>query len=594
MRGAGLNIPVFSLRSKKSVGCGEFLDLILLIDWAKEAGLKLIQILPINDTIEGDNYPYSILSAFALHPIYINLQALAPELEEEIRPVARELNLPDFDYGRTNYAKKEFLKLIYLFRGEKDLATKSFEAFFEKHKDDLKTYAAFCALRDKFGTSDFRKWGKYKTYSEVLVDEVCEDHPVQFFYFVQYHLHKQIKQVVSHAKKQGILLKGDFPMGVLENSVEAWRFYEYFRWDKSMGAPPDFYNSLGQNWGFPPYDWNEIKEEGFFWLKSRLKWLDQYFDVIRLDHVLGYFRLWEVPIDEVRGLMGNFYPAKGFSEEELKEAGLNIKKEKFESQKKVLQTVKDEKEREKQFEQIENRLFFHREGSFHPRIDVKSTAVFQELSDVEQEIMLRLFNEYYLEQQEKLWQQKGLEKLKFMQKNTSMLVCAEDIGVIPNCVEKVLKELKMLNLHVQRMPKSFEIEYEDPKDFPEMCVCTPSNHDTATLREWWEENYDSTTRYYHTILKHEGNPPEKLTEKLAQEIIQAHLDSKARWAIFLLQDLLATSDELKFPHPEKERINDPAIPNFKWNWRMHLYMEELQLAQSFTDKIYEMVKEAKR
>ncbi|NGX47275.1 MAG: 4-alpha-glucanotransferase, partial [Chlamydiae bacterium] len=314
-RGAGVNIPIFSLRTKKSLGCGEFLDLIPFIDWAKQAGLKLIQILPINDTsitgTEKDGYPYSILSAYALHPIYLHVQALGAEFEEELAPIVRELNLPKLDYQKTYLAKREFFKMLFILRGEKDLSTKAFAHFFEKNQEHLKPYAAFCVLRDKYGTSNFKKWKDHAVYSELAVEDICEKEGVDFYYFLQYHLDKQLHTVRSHARKQKILLKGDFPIGVHPHSVEAWRFSEYFRWNKSMGAPPDFYNHLGQNWGFPSYNWEEIRAEGFYWLKSRLAWMQQYFDAIRIDHVLGYFRLWEIPEDEVRGLMGNFYPAEG-------------------------------------------------------------------------------------------------------------------------------------------------------------------------------------------------------------------------------------------------------------------------------------------
>ena len=604
IRGCGVNIPLFSLRSKSGVGSGEFLDLISLIDWARDAGLKMIQLLPINESDEG-GHPYSILSAFALNPIYINLHALAPELDREFARVASALNRPRFDYRGTYLAKREFLKLIFEFRKEKDLETKAFEQFFQRNEDHIKAYAAFCVLRDKFGTSDFHKWGKYAVYSELLVAEVCEKEPVDFFYFVQYHLDKQLKRAVSHAKEKGILLKGDFPMGVPPNSVEAWRFQEYFRWDLSTGAPPDFYNSYGQNWGFPPYNWDEIKEEGFYWLKSRLRWMNQYFDAVRLDHVLGYFRLWEIPITEVRGLMGTFYPSIGYSEEELRNIGIEdldrllqpygepLPKG-LQTQREVEEKVDGAKEQDTLYTQIENRLFFNRNGAFHPRIDISSTESFRALSVLQQHVVLDLFKRYYLDNQEPLWKEKGLEKLKFMKSHTSMELFAEDIGVIPKCVEEVLRDLKIPNLYVQRMPKSFDVDIQDPKDFPEMCVCTPSNHDTSPLRLWWEEDEELRTKYYHTILKHEGTPPKKLTTELARWIVQAHIDSKARWAIFLFQDLIAMSEELRGPNPASERINDPADPNFAWDYRMHIYLEELHLDKCFTKLIRSMVKEGRR
>lgn len=599
-RAAGVNIPVFSLRSQRGMGTGEFLDLIPLIDWAKQSGLKVIQLLPINDTSSGSEekgiYPYSILSSFALHPLYLNLLEIAPDLEDMMLPIMKELNRPQLDYQKTMFAKGEFLKLIFELYGEETLKSRSFAAFMKRSEDRLKPYAAYLALRKHYETGDFGKWGKHKRYSDLLVEEVCEKFPVAITYFVQYHLDKQMRAVHKHAKEAGVILKGDFPMGVQAHSVEAWRFDEYFRWDVTMGAPPDFYNSYGQNWGFPSYNWNEMREEGFFWLKSRLKWMEQYFDAIRLDHVLGYFRLWEIPKEEIRGLMGNFFPALGYSKEELNAAGLTGYKseKKRRTQQEVQEKVTDQKKRTRLFNEIEDSLFFERQGSLHPRIDVTSTNSFKELPKKEQEVMRELSNHYFLERQEEIWRKFGLEKLKVIQKGTKMEVCAEDIGVIPACVSDVLKELEMLNLHVQRMPKSFEIEFEHPEDFPETCVCTPSNHDTSTLRQWWEENQEATARYYHCLLLHEGDPPKQLSGKLASEIIEAHLKSKARYAIFLIQDLLAMSEELRIPEAKSERVNDPADPNYTWDYRMHLYVEELLLAKGFSQKIKEMVEEAKR
>jgi len=458
-------------------------------------------------------------------------------------------------------------------------------------------------LRERHQTTNFRKWGKDAKYSPILVEMICQEEDVSFYYFTQYHLHRQLKQAVSYAKKQGVLLKGDFPMGVDPNSVEAWRFPDYFRWHMSMGAPPDFYNKHGQNWGFPPYDWEEIKEEGFYYLKTRLKWMEQYFDIVRLDHVLGYFRLWEIPVSEVRGLMGTFFPALGYTEEELKLAGLTDIKRLITPYKadlpKKFKTEAEAKKKgyEEYYPFLENVLFFKDQdgnGTYHPRIDVASTGSFKALPPETQTIVQELFEDYYLKRQDPLWEKKGLEKLKVMQRATKMKICAEDIGVVPACVGKVLKELKIPSLCVQRMPTNFEVDFEDPSKFPRQCVCTPSNHDTATLREWWEEDPKKTSKYYHEILKKFGNPPKQLTQELAIEIIQAHLNSKALYAIFLLQDLFAMSDTVKFPHPSLERINDPADPEFEWNWRMHLYLEELHLAQSFTKKIKMMVKESKR
>lgn len=445
-RYAGIHIPIFSLRSKRGLGTGEFLDLIPLIDWAKESGLKLIQLLPVNDTsateTARDASPYSIFSAFALHPLYLNIHAIAPEVDEEIKPIVKTLNLPHLDYHRTYLAKKELLKMIYTFRGEEDLSSKAFEKFFEANKAHLKSYAAFSFLRTKFGTSNFHKWGEFSQYSELLVDEICENEPVGFYYFVQFHLHKQLKEAHQYAKKEGIILKGDLPMKIQPHSVDAWRFHEYFDFDKKSH-----------------YRWDEIKEEGYFWLRKRLEWMEQYFDAVRLDHTHDYLG----------------------------------------------------------------------------------------------------------------------EKLKFIQKSTSMLLCAGELGAFEG----------ILNLYIKKDPADAEQSFTDPRDFPEMSVCTPSTQDMAPLRAWWEEDEERAALYYHVILKHEGSAPKALTEDLAHQIIQAYLNSKSKLAIFLLQDLLAMSDGLKSPDPEAERLE-------QWNWRSPIYIEELLLAKSFSKQLRGMIEKSKR
>jgi 4-alpha-glucanotransferase len=557
------------------LGCGELLDLIPLIDWAKEAGLKLIQLLPINDTTitkgEKDSYPYAILSAYALHPIYLNIQKIGPELTEAVHTEFH----PRLDYEEVYHTKLKLLKTLFEKRGEKDLASKTFATFFARQKEHLIPYAAFCVLRDRFQTANFKKWKEEAQYSELLAEEIASGEEAKWYFFLQYHLDKQMREVASYAKSKGVLLKGDFPIGVHPHSVEAWRFAEYFSNVKSLGAPPDFYNTVGQNWGFPAYQWEEIEADNFYWLTSRLKWMEPYFGACRIDHVLGYFRLWEIPKGRHRGLMGTFSPAIGYE---------SIPEEK----RLTMPFDKSQKHAE------EDVCFFKRRGAFHPRIDCKSTKSFQTLSADLQCQVLALHDEYYLERQEEIWEKEGHKKLKAMKNATSMTLCAEDIGVIPNCTAEVLKELHLLDLHVQRMPKSFEKEYEDPDDFPVDCVCTPSNHDTATLRQWWEEDPKSTERYYHSILRKRGDPPKVLTDDLAKEIIQAHLDSKAKWAIFLLQDLFAMSEEIRFPNPIEQRINDPAAKDGQWTWRMHLYIEELLLARSFTKMIKSMVEGGRR
>lgn len=608
-RVAGLCIPVFSLRSKRSLGVGDFGDLKLCIKWAKKAGLKLVQILPVNDTShslsDGDGYPYSILSSFALHPIYLDVQALAPpDMDGEIEVLRAQLDAPRLAYYETYLAKLSLIQKLFALRAQKDFASSQFKVFFKESEEWLKPYAAFCMLRDRYGTSDFRTWERFACFDAKLVEEICVENfrSVSLIYFTQYHLHCQFQSVKACAEKEGVMLKGDFPIGVHENSLEAWIYPQYFRWNQTIGAPPDFYNSLGQNWGFPSYDWEKIKEDGFEWLRLRLNWFERYFHALRLDHVLGYFRLWEVPISQVRGLMGIFYPSLPYTEEELKAAGVSAPERlskpyesvAFDSEVAVRDSTSDPKEQERLYSLIEDRCFL-REGmdKYHPRIDLKSTQSFKSLPSEQQAIVMDLFTRYFEERQADLWREKGREKLAFMQKQTGLLLCAEDIGVIPNCVEEVLKELQMPNLYVQRMPKDFALEFEDLQTFPELSVCTPSNHDTHTLRAFWELDGPRRKRYAKMQLGMD-NPLKSCTPEIAEAIIRAHLHSPSRFAIFLMQDLLAIDESLRAKDPFSERINDPADPHYRWDWRLHLTLEELLESDSFTAKIKELAEEAKR
>jgi len=607
-RSAGVAIPVFSLRSRRSLGVGDFTDLKLCLKWAKAAGLKIVQILPVNDTSHSlsdeDGYPYSILSSFALHPIYLDVEALAPrEMAQEIAAARQELEGERLHYLETYRTKLQFIQKLFALRSQKDFASSRFKIFFKDSAHWLRPYAAFCFLRDRFETSNFRTWERYSSFDPRLVEEICLKNfkSVSLIYFIQYHLHCQFKEVKECAEKEGILLKGDFPIGVHECSLEAWTFPEYFRWDQTIGAPPDFYNSLGQNWGFPSYDWQRIKEDGFEWLKSRLKWFEQYFHALRLDHVLGYFRLWEVPVTEVRGLMGVFYPSIPYTEEELISAGLSdlerlsepFEPVAFDSEAAVRQSIDDQEERDRLYTLIENRCFLHQGEGYHPRIDLKSTQSFKSLPADQQATLMELFTRYFEERQEALWKEKGREKLAFMQSHTKLLLCAEDIGVIPKCVGEVLKELKMPNLYVQRMPKDFALEFEDPKTFPELSVCTPSNHDTHPLRAFWELDEERRKRYAEQLLGLE-DPPKTCTPEIAETIVRAHLLSPSRFALFLMQDLLAIDGKLRASDPFSERINDPADPHYRWDWRLHLTLEELMENEGFTARLKRLIEEGER
>ncbi|KXZ50081.1 hypothetical protein GPECTOR_18g59 [Gonium pectorale] len=338
-RGAGVALPVFSLRTAHSVGVGEFLDLLPLVDLADRCGLRLIQVLPVNDTcVYGtwwDSYPYSSLSVHALHPQYLALRELLAEqgrqlpedLALELEAARRALDKRDVDYEATMKFKTAFVKKVFERYGTATLESESYKCWFAANASWLRPYAAFCFLRDIFGTSEHWRWGCMNAGTRELVDRLTAPggewaRRVELSYYVQYHLHRQLLRASQYAASKRVVLKGDLPIGVDKRSVDTWVAPHLFRMDKSTGAPPDAFSPTGQNWGFPTYDWSAMASEGFSWWRHRLTHMAQYFTAYRIDHVLGFFRIWEVPGDCVTGLLGYFRPSRPLSRSELEQRGV--------------------------------------------------------------------------------------------------------------------------------------------------------------------------------------------------------------------------------------------------------------------------------
>ena len=338
-RGAGTAIPVFSIRTEDDFGVGDFLSIKKMVDWLSETGQCVLQLLPVNDTTLTrtwmDSYPYNANSTFALHPMYLNLKAIG-ELKDINRrryydKIADELNsLPQVDYERVNAEKSHYAREIYDEIGGTVTRTNEFRQFVEENIYWLKNYATFCFLRDKFGTADFSNWGENAVFNQAQIDALCEANPkeIEFVYFVQFYLHKQLREARDYAHAHGVALKGDIPIGISRTSVDAWTNPELFNMDFQAGAPPDDFSKEGQNWGFPTYNWERMASDGFLWWKNRMRKMSEYFDLYRIDHILGFFRIWQVPISEIHGLLGRFYPALPLSVEELsKRYGFHLQPE---------------------------------------------------------------------------------------------------------------------------------------------------------------------------------------------------------------------------------------------------------------------------
>ena len=617
-RAAGVVVPVFSLRSGHSYGVGDFGDLRRLVDWAVTTGMKFIQVLPVNDTTIShqwmDSCPYNIVSAFALHPHYVDLEA-AGALRSKTRMTQflrrrQELNALSYsDYEAVDRVKSEYLHELFNERGKTVCATKEYKEFVANSEEWLKPYA---------------EWSGEAAFT-------C---------FVQFLLHSQLKAAADYAREKGVVLKGDLPIGVHRDSVETHQHPELFHLDSQAGAPPDAFSREGQNWGFPTYQWGD---ELVAWFQQRMRHMEQYFDALRIDHVLGFFRIWEIPADAVSGLLGHFSPALPLTVDEIEYFGFPFRKElftqpfindrlldrlfgvhaqyvrehflvakaynlyglkdEFSTQQRVAVCFANRRDENSQWIRdglmrlISNVLFVedpHQPDMYHPRIGVINEPVYEVLSTEEKDAFMRLYNNYFFQRHSFFWGQHALRRLPAVMKGTRMLVCAEDLGMLPDCVEPVLDQLRILTLEVQQMSKQQGFEYAHLDANPIRSVCTITTHDMPSLRQWWQENPERRQRYYVTMLQKEGRAPEQLPPHLAEEIVARHLYCPSMLCLLSLQDWLSMDSELRSKHPQDDRINTPSDPYSRWQYRMHLTIEELLQADRYNNKVRTMIQRSKR
>jgi len=656
-RGAGVSIPVFSLRSTRSFGVGEFSDLPLLADWASRAGLKLIQILPVNDTSATqtweDSYPYAAISAFALHPLYLNLDRVASveqkPLLESLAGQREKLNaLADLDYEAVMKAKLAFLRKIFPAQSKKTLASDAYRTFFAQNKHWLEPYAAFCFLRDKFGTADFNQWPQHKDYDGKRIAALSEEDPkardeMDFHCFIQFHLHLQLREATDYLHDKGVILKGDIAIGVSPRSVDVWQQPDLFHTDMQAGAPPDPFAAKGQNWGFPTYNWPRMQQDGFDWWKRRFEQMSFYFDAFRVDHILGFFRIWSIPRHAVEGILGYFVPAIPVRAEEFAGRGIafehrrfakpfindavleelfgaraeSVKREfldkadlpgryslkpEFDTQRKVEEYFANSKNddsktklKEGLFDLISNVLLIEPQngspGEFHFRFGIEQTSSFRQLGKETQARLKDLYVDYFFRRQDDFWRNEAQTKLRALKRVTNMLICGEDLGMVPACVPDVMRQLGLLSLEIQRMPKALNQVFSRPANAPYLSVVTPSTHDMSTIRGWWREDKKLTQTFFNEELGQPGPAPSECEPGISREIIRQHLDSPAIWSIFQLQDLLGMDATLRRADIDAERINIPAIPKHYWRYRMHLSLEALGQANDFSQLLENMIQE---
>lgn len=655
-KGAGTVIPVFSLRSEKSFGIGDMHDLKLLIDWTVLTNQSLIQILPMNDTTRThawtDSYPYSAISIYALHPIYISLLDL--DVLKDVKKVAffeeQRLVLNEkisVDYESVMMLKMQYLRALFEQEGDVFLRSESFDSFFQVNKTWLMPYAAFCYYREKYQTSDFSKWEEHANYNQFEVEKLCSVDSdaylqISFSYFLQFILHSQFQSVSEYARQNGIILKGDLPIGIHRTSVEAWTGPTYFNMDEQAGAPPDDFSSIGQNWSFPTYNWDVMEGDGYSWWKKRFAKLSDYYDCFRIDHILGFFRIWEIPVDYIQGLCGHFKPALPFSIDEIRSLGFAfeelltvpqihrafleelfddlteevvsqylmlidanhfILKPFCDTQRKIEHLFSGEtdmksiKVKNGLFSIANEVLFLHdpyEKNRYHPRISAFQTFRFRELSEYDRAVFNKLSDYFFYERHNDFWRSEALKHLSPLIDSTDMLICGEDLGMIPKPVHEVMNLLHILSLELERAPKDAGVQFTNLNTLPYLSVCTTSTHDMEPLRNWWEDDYNRRQLYYHMVLHHDGEAPGICTAELAEQIISNHLQASSMLTIIPLQDWLAMSDKLRRIDVEQERINIPADPYHYWRYRMHITLEELLSANDFNQLVKEMIRESRR
>ena len=654
---AGTAIPVFSLRSEGSFGVGDFGDLKKMVDWAALTHQHAIQILPINDTTVTntwtDSYPYNSISIYAFHPMYVDLRQIGKlkdeKLQSEYDAKQQELNaLPQVDYEAVNKAKRSYLKLLFKQEGKRKLQTNGFKAFYQKNAHWLQPYAAFSFLRDKFGTPRFSEWPEYAVYQKEEIDNLCNTKnksysEISFYYYVQYLLHIQLLNASSYAREKGVILKGDIPIGISRNSVEAWIEPYYFNMNGQAGAPPDAFSANGQNWGFPTYNWDVMEKEDYEWWQKRFCKMAEYFTAYRIDHILGFFRIWEIPTHSVHGLLGQFVPSLPMSASEIESYGLPFQKEfmtkpfindkiikekfgekseyvarhflkhehhdiysiqsKFDTQRKVEAYFFDKTDEESLnikeglYSLISDVLFVpdrKDKNMYHPRIAVQNDYVYKQLSWKEKEAFNNLYNDYYYKRHNRFWYEQAMKKLPILTQCTSMLCCGEDLGMVPDCVPWVMNELEILSLEIQRMPKNPAYEFANVWEYPYKSVCTISTHDMSTLRGWWEEDYNQISHFYKHIMGHWDETPKVAPGWVCEEIIRRHLECPSILCILSFQDWLSMDDDIRKKNVEAERINIPAIPRHYWRYRMHLSIEDLMKCEKINEKIRNLIDENER
>ena len=597
---AGVAIPLFSLRRQGDAGCGDFAALEAFAPVAERMGMRIIQLLPLEDTTlygdSRDSYPYRPLASTVLNPIYIAVDQLPPlkdqQLEQELRAEAEWLSAQKtFDYTQVWQLKRRWLWASFTEQAD---ASPYFTDMINRyarltdnnpssHRMPIWHYWVWMRmaldLLPDLNREEWDFWDAMERVKELEAENKALVVRTGNFYAYCYMVaQRQMRRAVATLRQYGLSLMGDLTVGIDPHAADTIAYPGDFNKWLSCGAPPDYFSPDGQNWGIVTCRGNSE----MLW-QERFAYLERFYDYLRVDHVLGFFRMWSIPRDGRSGMLGYFIPSHRYSEERIAKLGLS-------------ETLRPEwiAPIDKPATTQEVLWVACIDGDYVPRYDVASAEPFAMLSSDLQERLRAVCEEYYYSANEELWRKRGLERLSFMQKLTSIHLCAEDLGMVPQCVYPVLEELGILKLYVERMPKSAGIEFEAAPYFSEDSVSTTSTHDCAPLRLWWAEDAARSRRYYDYFLTDYGVPYDTtLTPELAEIIVRRHLESSSRLCILPLQDWLALSPEhCATVDPHSEQINDPSNPHHVWSYRMPIGVE--QLPDDWIRQLRQMISETHR
>lgn len=656
----GVVVPLGALYSKDNPVIGEFADLISFAQFCKTSGLQLIQLLPVNDT-GTQSSPYSGLSAFALHPIYIRLKDIEgfEKLYAEDSKFKKQYDSLKknhkyslrYDYDGILNEKNAILRMIYdsTETGQTGSASEELSKWIKKNTW-VKTYCVYKNLKWNYMQASWKSWHKddqSKTSEEIqkLWDTKAFKKDHLFYAWIQMIADQQFCKAVDAVHEMGILLKGDMPILMNEDSCDTWAYPEFFNQNLRAGSPSDGENPAGQNWGFPTYNWKNLKAEDYIWWKDRLKNAAKYYDAYRLDHILGFFRIWAIPAADCNALNGHTEPYASLKKDDLYELGFDDDRIRWlskphiptnlieditwnhDSACKILELLCDRIGNEElwlfkaevkgsqniwdtDFGELCNEdaafrikqklveywsnitLLEVAKNKYIPLWTYSHSTSWQSLNDSEKEKLEELFAGVN-SKNEKLWKKQADEIFTAITSDIKMIPCGEDLGVGIECVPKTMTQHKILGLRVIRWCREWSKEgqpYVPFEDYTPLSVTTTSVHDSTTIRSWWEgekasaiSNQSSEKMSVRDMVE---DGEEDFTPEIAEQLLLEGAKSASMWYVNPLQDYLYMNKKYWLENADDERINVPgSVNNFNWTYRIPCSVEDLNKDKNLQNKI---------